>query len=327
MRALVTLSLKCLFAACSLWLIFRLVPRSDIVEVYAGASGWLFVGALALQFLNRATATVNMQVIARGQGIDISRCALFRILLSVQFYAMFLPGALAGGGATWLKYVEHGAGKSAAAASIIVNRGIGLLVLATMGTLALLVDPVSEAFPRIVLPLLTMVCLACLTLVWIPWKPRISSRITQTGPVPARIGMFLDRLLGFQRLPTSAKAIATASLIVQELGNVAAMWTFGMAIGLHLDFVSVMWMRAGLQAALLLPVSIAGIGIREASLAGLGALVGIQPADAIAWSFMILAGTLGLAVAGGLLEAGAWTRRLTRRRRTTVAGSGSGGPS
>jgi hypothetical protein len=55
-------------------------------------------------------------------------------------------------------------------------------------------------------------------------------------------------------------------------------------------------------------VSIAGLGVREASLVGLGALVGIQAVDAMAWSFTILAGTLGVALAGGILESGTWLR-------------------
>jgi hypothetical protein len=91
--------------------------------------------------------------------------------------------------------------------------------------------------------------------------------------------------------------------IAAELGNVAAMWAFARAVGAHVDFVSVMWMRGLLQTALLLPLSIAGLGVREVSLVGLGALVGVPAPAAVAWSLAILAGSVLVALAGGLLEA------------------------
>jgi len=287
-----------------MWLLFRFVPTARIMDALAGANILLFATGLSLQFLNRALATVPMKLIADSQGIMISRRSLYRILLAVQFYAVFLPGALAGGGATWMKYVQYGADKSAAAAAIVVNRGVGSLMLATIGAAALLLDPHVGVLLRFVALGVIGVSAACLILVWLPWKPAIP------GPVSGsrRLGDFLDRLLRFKRLPARDKAIVMLSMMVQELGNAGAMWIFAQAVGVPVDYLSVVWMRAALQMALMLPVSIAGLGVREASLVGLGALVGIQAADAVAWSFTVLAGTLGVALAGSFLESGAWLR-------------------
>jgi uncharacterized membrane protein YbhN (UPF0104 family) len=304
MRPAASFAFKFLFACGALWLLFRFVPAARIMDALAGADLFLFAAGLSLQFLNRALATVPMKLIADSQGIVISRRSLYRILLAVQFYAVFLPGALAGGGATWMKYVQHGADKGAAAAAIIVNRGVGSLMLATIGALALLLDPLVGALSRFVALGLIGVSVACLVLVWLPWKPAV------LGPVAGsrRLGDFFDRLLRFKRLPARHKAIVMLSMIAQELGNAAAMWIFAQAVGVPVDYVSVVWMRAALQVALMLPVSIAGLGVREASLVGLGTVVGIQAVDAVAWSFTILAGTLGVALAGSFLESGTWLR-------------------
>lgn len=304
MRPAASFALKFIFACGVLWLLFRFVPVDKIVDALANANGILLAAGLALQFVNRGLATVHMKIITDSQGIKINRRTLFRVLLAAQFYSVFLPGAIAGGGATWMKYVQHGADKGAAAAAIIVNRGVGSLMLVTIGSLALLLDPQIGAFPRYVALGLVCAIVAFLTLVWIPWKPRI------LGPVAGSqwLGMFLDRLLGFKRLPARDRAIVMMSMITFELGNAAAMWTFALAVGVQVDYLTVVWMLAALQMALLLPVSFAGLGIREASLVGLGALVGVQAADAMAWSFTILAGTLCVALAGGILESGAWSR-------------------
>lgn len=57
-----------------------------------------------------------------------------------------------------------------------------------------------------------------------------------------------------------------------------------------------------LQISLLLPMTIAGLGVREASLIAFCAAVGIPSDGAVAWSLTILAGTLCVALAGGVLE-------------------------
>jgi len=304
MRPAVSFALKFLFACGAMGLLFRFVPVDEIADALAGSNGMIFAAGLALQFMNRGLATVPMKIIADGQGIRISRRTLFRVLLAVQFYAVFLPGALAGGGATWMKYIQYGADKGAAAAAIVINRGVGSLMLLAVGSLALLLDPEIGAFPSFVALGLTCAGVACLVLAWIPWQPVIA------GPIAGsrHLGEFLNRLLGFKRLAARERAIVMTSMIVQEFGNAAAMWVFANAVGVHVGYLSVIWIRAALQMALLLPLSFAGLGIREASLVGLGAIIGVQPVDAMAWSFTILAGTLSVALAGGILESSAWSR-------------------
>src|SRR5690606_14093183 len=57
-----------------------------------------------------------------------------------QFYATLLPGPVAGGGATWVKYVQHGATHGAAAAMIVLNRAVAFVVMVAMGLAAWVVD-------------------------------------------------------------------------------------------------------------------------------------------------------------------------------------------
>ena len=148
------------------------VPVHEIVDVLANASGLLVVAGLALQFANRGLATIPLRIITANQGIDLGRGTLFRILLAVQFYALVLPGALAGGGATWLKYLQFGAGKGAAAASVIINRGVGLLVLVPISSLALAADPRVGPLPPLAASSLIVANLIGLYLFWSPYLPR-----------------------------------------------------------------------------------------------------------------------------------------------------------
>jgi uncharacterized membrane protein YbhN (UPF0104 family) len=127
------------------------------------------------------------------------------------------------------------------------------------------------------------------------------------------------RLLQFQQISTRGKLVVLGSSLAHELVGALTLWCFALAVGLSLDLLTVMWMRAALQVALMAPVHVAGLGVREASLVGLGALVGIAPAVAVGWALVILAGSLVVSAVGGLLEADAATRYFTRRRNLPLA--------
>jgi uncharacterized membrane protein YbhN (UPF0104 family) len=295
--------LKLLASAGLLYLLFRVLPLRDILRIVATASAGIFAGGVALQFANRGLSALPLKVIAASQGIELSRRTLFRILMAVQFYSLLLPGALAGGGATWLKYLEHGAEKRAAAATVVLNRAVALLVLVPVGTLGFVLDRRLPAHPPALMLGLIAACVVCGFLLWYPWSRGIMGKIAGPGRWRRRLAALVNRLTVFQRIPARDKAMVTGGAIAAELGNVAAMWAFAHAVGVRVDFASVMWMRGLLQAALLLPLSVAGLGVREVSLVGLGALVGVPATAAVAWSLTILAGSVGVALAGGLLEA------------------------
>jgi glycosyltransferase 2 family protein len=305
--------LKLLVSAGLLYVLFRVIPLRDILRVVATASGGIFAAGMALQFANRGLSTLALKVITASQGIELSRRALFRILLAVQFYSLLLPGALAGGGATWLKYLEHGADKRAAAATVVINRAVALLILVPVGTLGFVLDQRLPAQPPVLMLSLIATNIACAFLLWYPWPRGIVTRIAGPGRWRRRLAALIDRLTAFQRMPTHDKATVVGGAIASELGNVAAMWTFAQAVGVRVDFVSVLWMRGLLETALLLPLSVAGLGVREISLVGLGALVGVPAAAAVAWSLAILAGSVGVALAGGLLEATGWAGSVPAR--------------
>lgn len=308
------LALKCLFAAGSLWLLLHFVPAHGILDVLANASGPLVAAGLALQFANRGLATIPLRIITASQGIDLGRAALFRIVLAVQFYALALPGALAGGGATWLKYLEYGAGKGAAAASVAINRGIGLLVLVPIGSVALMTDPHIGHLPPAVTVGLTIAGPLALCLFWSRFPPALLPRTSSGDPRSRMIRRGAERVDAFQRLPARARAIVLAAAIACELGNAAALWTFARAVGVTVDYQSVLWIRGLLQLALLLPLSIGGLGIREASLVALGSLAGVSAPEAVAWSLTILAGSTGVALAGGIMELGGGVPARTAHR-------------
>jgi hypothetical protein len=234
---------------------------------------------------------------------------------------LMLPGTMATGGATWLKYVQAGASKSAAIVAVMLNRGIGTLVTIFAGVVAWLLARGPVQLSSMIA--LLLVCTALLVMAFFGRVPPM--------PTPAEgareplwrgwLRIIVNRLLLFQQVSPSGKLIVLASSLAFELVGALSMWCFALAVGLPLDLLTVLWMRAALQIVLMLPFHFAGLGLREASLVGMGALAGVAPSVAIAWSLVIFAGSLVVSAAGGLLEADAATRYFSRTRHFPLAGA------
>ena len=294
------------------------VSLGDIIAELSGADPTYFLLGLLTQFLARAAATPRMHVIAKNQGFAVSHRQLFRILLISHYYSHLLPGPLAGGAATWVKYAQLGASKSAAGAAIILNRGYSLFVLLTVGLLGWLLTASPIEGSRLLL--LCLLIAALLLSVTFARIPALRSRDAGTRIPGSRLVRGLRslamRLALFQQIPPRGKLIVLCSSIAFELTTGAALWCFSLAVGIDIGILTAIWMRAALEFILLAPIHLGGLGLREITLVSLGSVIGIAAAPAIAWSLLVFSGSLIIATAGGLLEAGAVSRVLGSRRST-----------
>jgi glycosyltransferase 2 family protein len=297
-RVIPQVGLSALLLICVLYY----VQLDDVRATLERASVVLIIAGVVIQFLVRGVATFRMKVIADLQGMPLRHWDLFRILLITQFYSLLLPGTLAAGGATWLKYVQHGAAKDAALAAIILNRGISTAFLLFVGGAAWVWDrgPAGSGV------LANLVLVAVLTLVMI--TPVTRARVTprQTGPAgsswrQALHGVLIN-LFAIRGMPPGGRVILIASSMGYELLGAGGMIVFAASLDVELTLAQALWMRAGLQILLMLPVSVAGLGVREVSLVAFGGLVGVDAADAFAWSLLIFSGLVILAMVGACME-------------------------
>jgi glycosyltransferase 2 family protein len=319
MSAYRQLAFKLLFACAMLGVLLYFVPLAELGAAIGAVAPGIFAAAVLLQFLMRIVATPRMRVITANQGMSLGHGQLFRIQLISQYYALMLPGTLAAGGATWMKYVQAGAGKSAAIAAVTLNRGIGTLVMLVAGGVAWVLDRgLVESGGMLALVMLCAALSLAAIFGRLPWTPS-DAHVSRWPAVLGWLRVFAIRLLLFQQVSARGKLVVLASSLAHEFVGALTLWCFALAVGLSLDLLTVLWMRAALQLVLMVPLHFAGLGIREASLVGLGMLVGVAPAVALAWSLAIFAGSLVVSAVGGLLEANAAARYLSGPKGLPVA--------
>lgn len=315
-RLLVKLALSVLLLSGLLYY----VPMADVAAVLEHAHIGFVIAGVILQFLVRGVATFRMKVIADVQRMVLTRWALFRILLITQFYSLILPGTLAAGGAAWMKYVQHGAAKDAAVAAIILNRAIAMTFMVAIGAAAWVWDRAPDGWGGLTATAILAVLIIVVALPVPNEKPAgVQRRLADARWKRALQGV-LVQLGSIRNVPTRGKLVVISSSLTHEFLSAVVLLAFAASLGLELSLAQVLWVRAGLQLLLMLPVSVAGLGVREVGLVSFGALLGFGAAESFAWSLLILLGLLVLSIVGAIME-------VRHQPLTLRAGSSKGGAS
>lgn len=106
----------------------------------------------------------------------------------------------------------------------------------------------------------------------------------------------------YDGLPRAKVAYLVGLVVTRQLITVLVLVWFARAIGIDLLFTVAGWIEAFLHILLMIPVSVAGLGVREAGLVVSLQTYGVSPADALALSMLLLGKKIVRAGFGGLLE-------------------------
>ena len=312
----VKLLARCLVAGGVLYLLLKHVPLARIVEVLRSARpGYVAIG-FALPLLARIPAAIRMKVLADAQGLGLSRSTILTTLFATSFYGVLMPGSIAGGATTWMKYVQHGARSGPALAAIVVNRMTEIATVLVCGFAYWMIDRRLDGAAAVLFLAAAFAFLGVSYGFALGRSHQLSRLVEATGRgrgfsrtwLFRKLAKFAGHLARMRDVPRRSIALVLAACVAQDLTSAAALWFHAHALGLDLGFLSVAWMRALTYGLSLLPITVAGLGVRESTLIFVTAPYGIAPEAALAWSTLILAGTLLAALGGGLVEARALWR-------------------
>ena len=241
---------------------------------------------------------------------------LARINLAMMFYSFFLPTALTFG-VRWAKYRGLGLDAWQSAALVGLHKLLQLLVacsaffaafylagLRLPGNLDTLLWLVAGCF---------LVVLGYVLLLAGGW--RVALRLPQppsaAGEGPGgrllRRGLnMLSRLAGamlaFGQLPAREKLLCLTFAGLQHICIVVSAYLAMLAVAPDTPWLAVVVIRSLLVVLLTLPVSVAGIGVRELVFFSLFPFYGVSAEEALAGSLLLLGIQLGIALLGAASE-------------------------
>lgn len=299
-------------AGVSLVILFLLYRKCDWQALYTtlrAANGLWFTAACLAAFIAYVVAAWRWQVLCPKASFG----ALFSIIFVSRLYSTILPGQVFGEASKILYISRWNRGEAdisyeEGAAGVIVDKIIGLLSLLLLGIVAYLLTSVQSAgitsgFVVLIALLLCMVLLPAFPPVCRLFGT-LCAKLAKRFPKLARMLDKLESMLrywqSYLRKPLTLLGSLALGLLFQLLSVLVVMFC-GLALGISVPLLDWCWIVAVLSLAVFIPISFAGLGVREATLVGLLAIFGVTADTALGCSILLLALQLLEALAGAIL--------------------------
>ena len=311
-----TWSLTLLKLVSSLALIGMILALTDISEVaarFASIEAGPVAIAIALCFSQILLAGIRWHIIGLCTGRFIGRWQTVRAIFAAMFCNQLLPTSIGGDIVRVGLLVRLGVPIGRAARTVVLDRTAGLLSLLTlmMVTSIVLGEHLPPAWPVNIIQSLPVAVIALvlgllfigdrvagiverwLRLIWVAGVLRDSNRVLRGG-LSTLVILFLSYGI--------------------HCASAASIWVLARGLGVEIDFIQVLGFLPIVILMVLLPLSIAGWGVREGTILALFALLGIESTSAFAVSLL-----WGVTIAVSAIAAGAiWG--LTRSRGERLLG-------
>ena len=275
------------------------IKRGDLVTLSAAV-----IFSLGAYFLG----AVRLKALLELQDAALSLTKVFFIGLSAVFYGLVIPGGMIAAFTIRFMQLSRDLRIESVAAALLVDRVIATILLIVVGAMAVAIDRAGPLW----LGIITAASTAGIAVFMIglrlsgqmfEWLDKVSS----SGPpgvfrgAMMRIGNAFSNYssVGYDRI-----LVLLAMSLVAHLSGCLAYYVIASGLGLNISFVSICWVRSGMIFSTMIPVSVAGLGLRE--IAGIALLysLGVDEAEAVGFSIMILITTqviLGLIGGAGEL--------------------------
>jgi glycosyltransferase 2 family protein len=306
MRRMLSFLLK---AAISVLLLYVSLRRVDL----AGVAQRL--GALDLRWIVFVLITLNVQIalnavrwreIVAVCGASLTVPTALRFTFIGQFFSQVLPSTVGGDAARIWLLARGGAGWPTSIYSVLIDRVVGVAVLAALvaaclpWTLPLVRDPLAQA-GLIVIGIGALFAAAVFLALGIP-KLWLMERwwITRHLATASRLAWKLCRSAAGLR-------VAPIAFLVHFL-TVLAAWALARAVHASIDLVQTLFVVLPVVLLSTIPVSIAGWGVRESAMVMAFAYAGLPESDGLIVSLLYGAANLGVGAIGGLVWIGSGYR-------------------
>ena len=299
MRKVFFLILKAAVSGLLLYLALKLVDLRTLANRFGQINiGWVVLAMLTL-VAQTALVTVRWQLLISQCGAELSFARLFRIMMTAAFFNQTLPSSV-GGDAMRIWLVGKQSNWRVATYSVVLDRAIGIAALAALvviclpWTLQLIQDPVGRTA-------LLVIGLGSLggwfVFIALGWE---RLHILQRWMITRHLAATATIAAGIFRTPRSFVPILILSVLVHLL-NAGLAWCVARSINVDLSLVYSLFLVLPVALVTVVPISIAGWGVREGAMVVAFGYAGLPQSDGLAVSILYGACFLSLGIVGGLV--------------------------
>ncbi len=288
--------------AASAGMLAVLLPRIDLASLFPrpqlSTLAWLG-GGLAVYALAVVLSTVRWGQVLQALEIPSDLPPLVSHTLAGMFVSNFLPSTVGGDVLRVARLSAVNGQRATSAASVVVERLTGFLVLPFLTLVALFANPALLDLgraSRLSLTLALGTLAALVVIVVLVTSIKIGERFAGR----AWLGFLSAVQLGLSRLrrdPGAAVGVLVSALAYQ-LAMVAAAWMAGHAMGIQVGWSAMMAFIPIVAIAQVLPISVSGLGLREGALVLLLMPLGVPSGRAVAFGLLLYGMNLVVSLLG-----------------------------
>jgi len=312
MRKAITLIVKAAVSGLLLYFAFKSVDLGTAMARLGQIDfRWIGLGLLLL-VVQVALVTLRWHQLILRCGAEIAFALAFRFSLIAGFFNQTLPSSV-GGDAVRIWLVAKQSNWRAAAYSVLLDRVVGTVALAMMVVACLpwTFELVHNPTGRLALLVIGPGCIgAGLVFVLLGWE-RLSIlqrwALTRHLAAPAAIG------LAIFNAPRTLAAMFGLSFVIHFITAVAA-WCAARSVGANLPLLYSVFLVLPVVLVTVVPISIAGWGVREAAMVAAFTYAGLPASDGLIVSLLFGAAYLALGIAGGIT----WIVTIGRAERRSI---------
>ena len=298
--------LKLTISLTFIWILYHKIPIADLWDQMAIINWMIIPFILVLFLLNTLISSWKWQLLLRSDRICIPFRRLLVSYLIGSFFNLFLPSNIGGDSYRIYDIYQNSSRSGSSFASVLADRLSGFLALTLLSLFACLWlgNRNSNIHDLMWIPLGILVML--LGIIALLMYSKLADLLLEWLPngLASRIGLFIRQLFdAFTRYGTRQKVcihVLGLSLVFQIS---AAFCSYLMARSLHIE-VSFLFFCAFIPLITLveaIPISIYGIGVRDAGYAVFFALAGLTQIQTRSLALLYLGITAFYSLSGGIL--------------------------
>ncbi len=296
------------FSVILFTLILYVLDANSVVETMARANIVHLVIAVGCVLCAQCIAAIRLNRLLVLQQITISLWKVFSIGLAAIFYGLVIPGGTVAAFLVRYAHLTRNARGEDVAAALIVDRVAATVFLLIIGGLAF----ASEMAGMLGVSLLVVGLLSMAGIVFIG-RQSFSGLVDTLNAFASqdesssrlyRIVIRVSRaLLSYSTISRNQVLMLFLTSVLSHLFGCLAYFTIAIGIGLDFSFQTSCWVRSGMILSTMVPVTVAGLGLREITAVGLLVPLGIAEVQAVGYSlFIFLVTPVIVGLIGGIAE-------------------------
>ncbi|MDP3716246.1 MAG: lysylphosphatidylglycerol synthase transmembrane domain-containing protein [Acidobacteriota bacterium] len=287
-----------------LGLLFRSFDWARFLDLLTSLSPGFYAGSLLVVLAIQLMTAIRWQMVLGALGVNVPLGEVLRQALIGMFFSNLMPTAV-GGDAVKVYYLGRTAGYAEVGASVLLDRFLGFLWLAFIGSAIAWTVPADSALLQLNRNLLTLFAVLLAGFASASQLPieRVIARImpARWRTLEARLAEFIG-LLRRGALRPAPLAVSLVFALAMSRLNTELYLRYFQANGLPaLPVLPVMLVIVGMAVFVNVPLSVNGIGLREQLHVLLFAGLGVPPEVAVWIALLLFSHSLVLSLVGCVL--------------------------